>query len=131
MTSRVAPPHTHTHTHTHTQYARVNKAKYKDSTTSVISNVSQSSASTDENSEWLMVELEGEQVGHTIPATLKQAREILRLARVVKAETEQMRQEAQRELELAKVERRDAELLKRNAAEILKMAKERLHLASK
>jgi len=85
--------------------------------------------------DWPLVEVEGEQGAQTsldvIPATLKQAREILRLARVVKAEAEQIKQEAQRELDLARTERRDAELLKRNASEILKMAKEKLHSASK
>ena len=63
-------------------------------------------------------------------ATLKQAREILRLAKAVKTEAEEMKGEVQRELELARRERHDAELLKKNAGEILKMAKERLHSAS-
>lgn len=86
--------------------------------------------------DWVMVESNGSEEPppsslDSIPATLKQAREILRLARVVKADAEQMKQEARRELELARREKLDAELLKQNAAEILRMAKERLHAASK
>ena len=62
----------------------------------------------------------------TIPETLKQAKEVLRLARVVKAEAEQMREEARKELSVARRDRHDAMVLKKNAAEILRMAKERL-----
>ena len=89
----------------------------------------------DENYDYRQVDTEGGQGAQTsldvIPSTLKQAREILRLARVVKAEAEQIKKEAQRELDLARAERRDAELLKRNASGILKMAKEKLQSASK
>ena len=63
----------------------------------------------------------------TVSANLHQAREILRLARVMKKEAEDMRREAQQELELARRERHDAEILKKNATEILRMAKEKLH----
>ena len=62
----------------------------------------------------------------TVPETLRQAKEVLRLAQVVKAEAEQMREEARRELNIAKKDRHEALLLKKNAAEILRMAKERL-----
>ena len=62
----------------------------------------------------------------TVPETLRQAKEVLRLARVVKAEAEQMREEARKELSIAKKDRHDAMILKKNAAEILRMAKERL-----
>ena len=62
----------------------------------------------------------------TVPETLRQAKEVLRLARVVKAEAEQMREEARKELSIAKKDRHEAMLLKKNAAEILRMAKERL-----
>ena len=65
----------------------------------------------------------------TIPETLRQAKEVLRLARVVKAEAEQMREEARKELTIAKKDRHEATLLKKNAAEILRMAKERLNSA--
>lgn len=122
--------------HTHTQYARVNKTRTNDDKSlEGPTSLSSNDMDMDENSDWPLVEVEGEQGAQTsldvIPATLKQAREILRLARVVKAEAEQIKQEAQRELNLARTERRDAELLKRNASEILKMAKEKLHSASK
>ena len=70
------------------------------------------------------------QDGETVPDCLQQAKEILRLARIVKAEVEEMKKEVQNELELAKKERCDAELLKRNAAEILRMSKEKLKTAS-
>jgi hypothetical protein len=63
----------------------------------------------------------------TVPETLRQAKEVLRLAQVVKAEAEQMREEARRELNIAKKDRHEAMLLKKNAAEILRMAKERLN----
>lgn len=62
----------------------------------------------------------------SISETLKQAKEVLRLAKVVKTEAEQMRDEARKELSIAKKDRHDAMLLKKNAAEILRMAKERL-----
>ena len=62
----------------------------------------------------------------SVPNALRQAMEILRLAKAVKAEAEEMKSEALRELELARSDKRDAEILKTNAAEILKMAKERL-----
>lgn len=65
-------------------------------------------------------------VSDTVPSTLHQSREILRLAQVMKQEVEEMRREVQRELEMARRERQDAELLKRNAIEILRMAKEKL-----
>ncbi len=61
--------------------------------------------------------------GVSVPGTLQQAKEILRLARATKAEAEQIKEEAYRELELARRERHDASLLKKNAAEILKIAK--------
>lgn len=63
---------------------------------------------------------------NSVPGTLLQAKEILRLARAMKAEAEQMKEEAYRELELARRERHDASLLKKNAAEILKIAKGKL-----
>ncbi len=63
----------------------------------------------------------------TVPETLRQAKEVLRLAQVVKAEAEQMREEARRELNIAKKDRHEATLLKKNAAEILRMAKARLN----
>lgn len=63
---------------------------------------------------------------NSVPGTLQQAKEILRLAQAVRAEAEQMKEEAFRELELARRERHDASLLKKNAAEILKIAKTRL-----
>ena len=66
----------------------------------------------------------------TVPETLQQAREVLRLARVVKAEAEQMREEARKELGIAKKERQEATILKKNAVEILRMAKERLGVLS-
>lgn len=62
----------------------------------------------------------------SVSETLKQAKEVLRLAKVVKTEAEQMRDEARKELSIAKKDRHDAMLLKKNAAEILRMAKERL-----
>ena len=62
----------------------------------------------------------------TVPEALQKAREILRLARIVKAEADEARKEVERELELARRDRLDAEILKKNAAEILKMAKDRL-----
>ena len=65
----------------------------------------------------------GSDSGLAVPGTLQQAREILRLARAMRAEAEQMKEEAYRELELARRERHDASLLKKNAAEILKIAK--------
>ena len=90
-----------------------------------------SESEVDEKSEWVMVGKNAEESSlDTVPATLKQAREVLRLAKVVKAEAEQTKREAYRELDLARRERQDAEILKRNAAEILRMAKERLHVAS-
>lgn len=66
-------------------------------------------------------------VTNNVPSTLHQAREILRLAQVMKREIEDMRREVQRELELARRERQDAELIKKNATEILRMAKEKLN----
>lgn len=65
-------------------------------------------------------------VSETAQLALKQAKEVLRLAQSMRAETEEMRKEVQRELELAKRERYDAGIMKKNAAEILKMAKEKL-----
>ena len=65
-------------------------------------------------------------VSNDVPSTLHQAREILRLAQVMKKEIEDMRREVQRELELARRERQDAEIIKKNATEILRMAKEKL-----
>lgn len=62
----------------------------------------------------------------SVPGTLQQAKEILRLARAMRVEAEQMKEEAYRELELARRERHDASLLKKNAAEILKIAKYKL-----
>lgn len=62
----------------------------------------------------------------SVSEALKQAKEVLRLAKVVKAEAEEMREEARKELSLVKKDRRDAMILKKNAAEILRMAKERL-----
>ena len=73
----------------------------------------------------------GEDIRLPVPETLQQAKEILRLAKVVKAEAEQMREEARKELTLAKKDRRDAMLMKKNAAEILRMAKERLGSSTK
>ena len=67
----------------------------------------------------------------SVSETLKQAKEVLRLAKVVRAEAEQMRDEARRELSIAKKDRHDAMLLKKNAAEILRMAKERLGSSTK
>ena len=66
------------------------------------------------------------QLPNTTAETLKQVREILRLARIAKMEAEDMKKEAARELELARRDRHDAGLLKKNAAEILKIAKEKL-----
>ena len=63
---------------------------------------------------------------YSVPGTLQQAKEILRLAQAVKAEAEQMKEEAYRELELARKERHDVYLLKKNAAEILRIAKSKL-----
>lgn len=60
---------------------------------------------------------------HSVSGTLQQAKEILRLAQAMKAEAEQMKEEAYRELELARREKHDAFLLKKNAAEILRIAK--------
>ena len=62
----------------------------------------------------------------SVSEALKQAKEVLRLAKVVKAEAEEMREEARKELSLAKKDRKEALILKKNAAEILRMAKERL-----
>ena len=45
---------------------------------------------------------------------------------MIKAEAEEMREEAELELALARRERHDSELLKKNATEILRMAKEKL-----
>jgi len=65
--------------------------------------------------------------GESVSGTLQQAKEILRLAHLVKTEADEDREIARRELELARREKHDAELLKKNAAQILKMAKERLN----
>ena len=51
-------------------------------------------------------------------------------ARVVKAEAEQMSEEARKELGIAKKERQEATILKKNAVEVLRMAKERLGVLS-
>lgn len=67
--------------------------------------------------------MEGLEGSSPVAGTLQQAKEILRLARAMKVEAEQMKEEAYRELELARRERHDASLLKKNAAEILKIAK--------
>ena len=80
--------------------------------------------------DWLVAHLQNLEDLPNIPDNLQKAREILRLAKVVKAEAEEMRREAERELELARRERHDAELLKKNAAEILRIAKDRLKGAS-
>ena len=66
----------------------------------------------------------------SIPTALQQAREILRLAQILKKEVEDMRQEVRHELALAQKERQDAELLKKNATEILRMAKSKLNPTS-
>ena len=68
----------------------------------------------------------GGQLLQSVPGTLMQAKEVLRLAHSMKAELEQMREEARRELEMARRERHDATLLKKNAAEILRIAKSKL-----
>lgn len=62
----------------------------------------------------------------TVGKALQQAKEILRLAKVAKAEADQIKKESTRELELAKRERHDASLMKKNAAEILRIAKVKL-----
>ena len=117
-----AHAHTHTHTHTHTQYTKVMKVKM--------------SQQEDEAPLLPPPFIKEDEVVErpvaieTVPDCLRQAREVLRLAKAVKAETEEMRQEVLGELELARSERRDAELLKRNAAEILRMAKDRLKTSS-
>ena len=72
-----------------------------------------------------------ESMSESVTDTLKQAKEILRLAHAVRLEADQMKQEAQRELELAKREKHDAELLKKNASEILRMAKEKFGVSAK
>ncbi len=59
-----------------------------------------------------------------VPETLQKAKEVLRLAMVVKREVLEMREEVENELALARRERHDSQLMKQNAAEILKMAKE-------
>ncbi len=114
------------------QYTKVQK--HFDRTQTQISRSSTDSEVEDKSATgWAMADREQrlESPLDTIPATLQQAREILRLARVVKAEAEETKREAQRELELARREKQDAEILKKNAAEILRMAKERLHAAPK
>ena len=90
----------------------------------------ESSSFSDEETAALWVGMGSTSSLDTIPSTLQQAREILRLAQIVKKEVEDMRQEVQRELEMARRERHDAELLKKNAAEILRMAKEKLQPSS-
>lgn len=55
---------------------------------------------------------------------LQKAKEILRLAMIVKTEVLEMRQEVESELAIARRERHDSQLMKQNAAEILKMAKD-------
>jgi len=66
-----------------------------------------------------------EELGSSVPDHLNQAKEILRLAQVVRQEAEQMKKEAAEDREIARKERIDAEMLKKNATEILKQAKEK------
>lgn len=67
-----------------------------------------------------------EHLGSNIPAHLNQAKEILRLAQVVRQEAEQLKKEAAEDREAAKRERIEAEQIKKEAEEILKMAKEKV-----
>ena len=80
----------------------------------------------DEETPALWTDMESTSVD-SIPATLQQAREILRLAQILKKEVDDMRQEVHQELALAQKERQAAELLKKNATEILRMAKTKLN----
>lgn len=83
--------------------------------------------------DWLAAHLhsiEEQQFSGSIPDGLQKVREILRLAKAIKAEAEQLREEAEMELGMARRERHDAEILKKNATEILRMAKEKLANAS-
>ena len=119
----------------HSQYTKVKKLKKSTSAQSDLDRqipASPISYTSDNDSELLHIppELASFQTGESVPSCLQQAREILRLARVVKAEVEEMKREVQGELELARKERCDAELLKRNAAEILRMSKEKLKIAT-
>ena len=66
-----------------------------------------------------------EQLGSSVPDHLNQAKEILRLAQVVRQEAEQMKKEAAEDREIARKERIEVETLKKNATEILKQAKEK------
>ncbi len=65
-----------------------------------------------------------------VPENLLKAKEILRLAAIVKAEVLEMRNEVESELALARRERHDSQVMKQNAAEILKMAKDVLQRVS-
>ena len=64
-------------------------------------------------------------LGSSIPAHLDEAKEMLRLAMVVKQEAEQLKKEAAEDREAARRERMEAERLKKNATEMLEMAKEK------
>jgi len=66
-----------------------------------------------------------DQLGSSVPEHLNQAKEILRLAQVVRQEAEQMKKEAAEDREIARKERIEAETIKKNATEILKQAKEK------
>ena len=66
----------------------------------------------------------------SIPENLQKAKEILRLAMIVKTEVLEMRREVENELALARRERHDSQLMKQNASEILRMAKEVLQKVS-
>ena len=106
------------HTHIHTilfQYALVNKKGSKQSLSQI-----------EQPHDWLALHLQKPEDISNVPENLMKAKEVLRLALIVKAEAEENRKEIEKELALARRERHDAELMKKNASEILKIAKERL-----
>lgn len=77
--------------------------------------------------DWLAFHIQSLDEVSNVSEGMQKVREILRLAKIVKTEVEELREDAERELALARRERHDAELLKKNASEILKIAKEKLH----
>ena len=83
-----------------------------------------------EPEDWLAKHLQTTDDGN-VSESVQKARELLRQAKIIKAQAEEMNKEACRELELARRERHDAAIMKKNAAEILKIAKEKLKLNEK
>lgn len=96
-------------------YALVNKKSSKQSLSQI-----------EQPHDWLALHLQKPEDISDVPENLMKAKEVLRLALIVKAEAEENRKEIEKELALARRERHDAELMKKNASEILKIAKERL-----